>query len=96
MDPYALCASTGNALFVVRLAKTDGDVARQRLESLGRFPVNVVGAVINDVQSEGGLNTEYAYLPGYAIHEEEDAFAAAEDHTDPDRSAIFNYRSWPR
>jgi capsular exopolysaccharide synthesis family protein len=96
MDPYALCASTGNALFVVRLAKTDGDVARQRLESLGRFPVNVVGAVINDVQSEGGLNTEYAYLPGYAIHEEEDAFAAAEDHTDPNRSAIFNYRSWPR
>jgi Mrp family chromosome partitioning ATPase len=95
MDPYALCVSTGNALFVVRLAKTDGEIARQRLESLERFPVNVVGAVINDIQPAGGLNTEYAYLPGYAIHDEDDMLTTAEDEP-AERSAVFNYRSWPR
>ena len=94
MDPYALCVSTGNALFVVRLAKTDGDVARQRLESLERFPVNVLGAVINDVQPAGGLNTEYSYLPGYAIRDEDDTLLSAD--REAAEHAVFNYRAWPR
>jgi len=95
MDPYALCVSTGNVLFVVRLAKTDGDLARQRLESLERFPINIVGAVINDIQPEGGLNKEYSYLPGYAIQDEDDMLATAQAQA-PDRTAIFKYKSWPR
>ena len=93
MDPYALCVSTGNVLFVVRLAKTDGDLARQRLESLERLPVNIVGAVINDIQPEGGLNKEYAYLPGYAIHDEVDMLPTAEAQG-TGRTAVFKYRAW--
>ena len=96
MDPYALCVSTGNALFVVRLAKTDAAQARQRLESLERFPVNVMGAVINDVQPSGGLNNEYSYLPGYAIHDEDEAFATADGRVANQPAATFNYKLWPR
>lgn len=94
MDPYALCVSTGNALFVVRLDKTDGDVARQRLESLQRFPVTVAGVVINDIQPAGGLNKEYAYLPAYAIHDEDDFVVAGQ--AENGRSGVFKYRPWPR
>jgi capsular exopolysaccharide synthesis family protein len=95
MDPYALCVSTGHVLFVVRLSKTDGQLARQRLESLERLPVNIVGAVINDIQPEGGLNKEYAYLPGYAIHDEDDMLATAQA-PGPEQTAVFKYRAWPR
>jgi tyrosine-protein kinase Etk/Wzc len=71
MDPHALCVATGNVLFVVRLAESNGDVARQKLDLLERFPVRVIGAVANDVTASVGLNGEYSYLAGYTIHDED-------------------------
>ncbi|HEX4684549.1 MAG TPA: polysaccharide biosynthesis tyrosine autokinase [Gemmatimonadaceae bacterium] len=71
MDPLALCVASGKALFVVRMAHTDGAVARQRLDALERFPVQVIGVVANDVSTSLGMNDEYSYLSSYAITGEE-------------------------
>lgn len=76
MDPHALCVATGNVLFVTRLAQTNGDFARQKLDVLERLPVTVLGTVVNDVRSSVGLNSEYSYLPGYAVHDEDDTVAS--------------------
>lgn len=72
MDPHALCVATGNVLFGVRLAQTDRDFAKQKLDLLSRFPVRILGAVVNDVDLSGGLNSEYSYLPGYSISDEDE------------------------
>lgn len=72
MDPHALCVATTNVLFVVRLAHTDGHLARQKLELLARFPVRILGVVANDIQEEVGLNTEYSYLPGYSAFDDDE------------------------
>jgi tyrosine-protein kinase Etk/Wzc len=71
MDPHALCAASGNALFVVRMAHTDSALARQKLDMLERFPVRVLGVVANDVRPSLGLNDDYSYLPEYSIQEED-------------------------
>lgn len=76
MDPHALCVATTNALFVVRLAHTDGHLARQKLELLSRFPVRILGVVANDIQEAIGLNTEYSYLPGYSAFDEDEVVVA--------------------
>lgn len=78
MDPHALCVATGNVLFVTRLAQTNGDFARQKLEMLERFPVVLLGTIVNDVQSAVGLNSEYSYLPGYYVRDEDETPAAVE------------------
>lgn len=72
MDPLALCVATTNVLFVVRLARTDGHLARQKLELLGRFPVRMLGVVANDVREAIGLNAEYSYLPEYSAFDEDE------------------------
>lgn len=72
MDPHALCVAAGHVLFVVRLGQTDSAVARQKLELLQRFPLRIVGSIVNDVSSSIGLNTEYSYLSAYAIRDEDD------------------------
>jgi capsular exopolysaccharide synthesis family protein len=71
MDAHAICIATTNVLFVVRMAQTDGAYARQKLDVLERFPVRVLGAVVNDVRSSVGLNDDYSYLPYYGSVEEE-------------------------
>jgi polysaccharide biosynthesis transport protein len=102
MDPHALCVSTENVLFVVRLAQTDGEMARRRLESLERLPVRVVGAVVNDVRPSAGFNEEYSYLPGYSIREELETVVTSEgtslesNGSASERQARFNYRAWAR
>lgn len=77
MDPHALCVATTNVLFVVRLAHTDGQHARQKLELLSRFPVRILGVVANDIREAVGLNTEYSYLPSYGALDEDEVVATA-------------------
>jgi tyrosine-protein kinase Etk/Wzc len=71
MDSHALCAAATNVLFVVRLAHSDGAVARQKLDVLERFPVRILGVVANDVSTSLGLNDDYSYLPAYSIQEDD-------------------------
>jgi polysaccharide biosynthesis transport protein len=80
MDPHALCVATTNVLFVVRLGKTDGHLARQKLELLARFPVRILGAVANDIQEAMGLNAEYSYLPEYSAIDADEVIATGAGH----------------
>ena len=72
MDAYLLGTVTGQALLVVRTGVSHRDMAQAKLEALGRLPVRMVGAVLNDVPA-GDHHAYYAYsyyLPGYAAEDE--------------------------
>jgi polysaccharide biosynthesis transport protein len=70
VDPFVLGAATGNLLLVLRAGTTDRELAKAKLEMLDRLPVRVLGAVMNDVSSEGAYRY-YGYLPSYAAEQED-------------------------
>lgn len=73
VDAVMLGAATENLLMVVRTGVSQREVAASRLEVLGRMPVRVIGAVINDVPRDNTYSyyTHYA-LPGYESRTEEE------------------------
>ncbi len=71
VDPYVLSTLSGSMLLVLRNGATDQEVATTRLEELGRLPVDILGAVLNDVPSGAGAYKYYSYLPGYGVEGEE-------------------------
>ncbi|HET8770586.1 MAG TPA: polysaccharide biosynthesis tyrosine autokinase [Gemmatimonadaceae bacterium] len=72
IDAVVLGAATENMLLVVRTGVSQREVAASRLEVLGRTPVRVLGAVLNDVPRDNAYSyyTHYA-LPGYETQTEE-------------------------
>lgn len=70
-DPYLLGSLAGRILLVFRNGQTNQDVALARLEELRRLPVEILGAVLNDVPQGDGAYRYYSYLPGYGVKEEE-------------------------
>jgi polysaccharide biosynthesis transport protein len=60
IDPLALSVHTGNLLLVLRVGETDRKLALAKLESVGRLPIRVLGAVLNEVREEGAYRY-YAY-----------------------------------
>lgn len=71
IDPYALGAAAGTMLLVLRTGQTDRKLAQAKLTTLDRLPVRLIGAVLNDVQSEG-MYKYYSYLDGYGTLDEDD------------------------
>lgn len=73
VDAVLLGAATGNMLLVVRTGVSRREVAASRLEVIGRLPVNVMGAVLNDVPEDNAYSyySHYA-LAGYESRSEED------------------------
>ena len=70
VDPYALATLTGHLLLVLRTGVTNREVAGAKLDILGRLPVRVLGAVVNDVRP-GIDHQQYSYyLSGYEAVEE--------------------------
>ncbi|MEN8374959.1 MAG: polysaccharide biosynthesis tyrosine autokinase [Gemmatimonadota bacterium] len=72
VDPLVLATATRNALIVLRTGSTDREMTESKLDNLERFPVHVMGAVVNDVAAGrlyGGYEI-YGYLPGYEPHDE--------------------------
>jgi polysaccharide biosynthesis transport protein len=69
IDPFALGTATGNMLLVLRPGATDRKVAEAKLKTLERFPVRLLGAVLNDVPLEGAYQ-QYAYVYGYTADED--------------------------
>jgi Mrp family chromosome partitioning ATPase len=70
VDPYALATLTGHLLLVLRTGVTNREVAGAKLDILGRLPVRVLGAVVNDVRP-GIDHEQYSYyLSGYEAVEE--------------------------
>lgn len=65
-DPLILGTLTGSMLLVLRNGATDTDQAGAMLQNLRRYPIRVVGAVLNDVPSSGEYRY-YGYSKGYGI-----------------------------
>jgi len=56
---------------VLRTGRTDRKLAHNKLETLDRMPIRVVGAVLNDVRANG-MYKYYSYLDGYGTLEDEE------------------------
>lgn len=69
IDPFALGTATGNMLLVLRPGETDRRVAEAKLKTLDRFPIRLIGAVLNDVPLEGAYQ-QYSYVYGYTADED--------------------------
>jgi Mrp family chromosome partitioning ATPase len=69
VDAFVLGTVTGNMLLVLRSGETDRRLAEAKLQLVGRLPIRLVGAVLNDVPATG-VYRYYAYLPGYASNGE--------------------------
>src|ERR1041385_5152328 len=52
VDALALAKLAGNLLMVLRLGRTDRELAEAKLEILRRLPLRLLGAVLNDVRDE--------------------------------------------
>ncbi len=70
IDPFALGAATGNMVLVLRIGKSDRQMAQAKLNVLQRYPIRVLGAVLNDVKAEGAFRY-YSYLYGYELDDGE-------------------------
>jgi tyrosine-protein kinase Etk/Wzc len=79
IDGYALGATSGNVIIVLRPGTTDRRLARTKLDMLGRLPTAVLGAVVNDAKIDGEYRY-YSYLSKYGS-EEDDVTAALPTET---------------
>jgi succinoglycan biosynthesis transport protein ExoP len=66
IDPFALCLATQNMLLVLRRGATDRVLAKNKLETLDRLPVRVIGSVLNDIPAVGAYKY-YGYTEGYSL-----------------------------
>ncbi len=70
VDAFVLGTVTENMVVVLRSGGTDRRLARAKLELADRLPINVVGAVLNDVPATGAYEY-YSYLAGYSTEDGE-------------------------
>jgi capsular exopolysaccharide synthesis family protein len=64
VDPYLIGTQVGNVMLVLRTGRTDRALTEAKLQILDRLPVQLVGAVLNDVTATG-VYRYYSYLSGY-------------------------------
>lgn len=69
IDALVLGSLAGTLALVVRTGVTDGALAEARLNDIGRLPIRLLGAVLNDVKA-AGVYRYYGYLPGYGSADE--------------------------
>jgi succinoglycan biosynthesis transport protein ExoP len=70
-DAMALAAISGALALVVRKGTTNREMAVAKLEALQRFPVRMLGAILNEFQDRHASGHYYSnYLPGYEAGEE--------------------------
>ncbi len=70
-DAFMMGTLTGAMVMVLRTGTTNKELTLARLAPLGRLPVRIVGAILNDVQPEGVYRYYSSYLPGYATSDED-------------------------
>jgi Mrp family chromosome partitioning ATPase len=75
-DSIVLGCLSANMLLLFRSGSTHKDFAQARLEPLGRLPLRLVGAVLNDFEPDKLASSYYhahygQYLPGYEAGAEE-------------------------
>jgi Mrp family chromosome partitioning ATPase len=74
IDAFVLGTVTGHLIMVFRTGETDRQMAEAKLRLLDRLPVRVLGAVLNEIETDG-VYRYYSYLYGY--HSDEEMPAAA-------------------
>jgi tyrosine-protein kinase Etk/Wzc len=63
IDALLFGGASGNMMLVLRAGETDRRVARAQLRTVGRLPIHVIGAVLNDVSvSDAGAYQYYGYM----------------------------------
>src|SRR5881296_645458 len=70
VDALALAKLAGNLLMVLRLGRTDRELAEAKLEILRRLPIRLLGAVLNDVRDESEYRAYAYYMDGYGLTNE--------------------------
>jgi capsular exopolysaccharide synthesis family protein len=67
VDAYALASITGSVLLVLRTGKSGRAETEAKLDMLERFPVRLLGAVLNGVKPGDayGYQSYQYYMPGY-------------------------------
>lgn len=72
IDAFALSAATGHLVLVLRAGTTDRNMAQAKMQLLQRLPVQVLGAVLNEIETVGAYKN-YSYIGSYYTAEDEDA-----------------------
>ena len=71
VDPLVVGTLTGHLVMVLRTGHSNREMTAAKLEVVHRFPVRLLGAVLNDVP-DGMVYSYYSYyLPGYETGTEE-------------------------
>lgn len=83
VDPFVLGTLTRNLALVLRAGETDREATEARLQVLGRLPVRVLGAIMNDVRPDAGFYRYYGYSYGYVADPEPDQVAEASVPPEP-------------
>jgi Mrp family chromosome partitioning ATPase len=70
VDALTLGTLTGNVLMVLRLGRTERELAEGKLEILRRLPLRLLGAVLNDVRDGSEYRAYAYYMDGYELTHE--------------------------
>jgi tyrosine-protein kinase Etk/Wzc len=70
IDPYTLAALTGRVMLVLRTGVSRRELTGIKLQVFERLPVELVGAVLNDVPLGTVYQSYSYYLPGYEAADE--------------------------
>jgi capsular exopolysaccharide synthesis family protein len=70
VDAIVLATLAGTLLMVLRLGKTDREVAKAQLEMLRRLPLRLLGGVLNGVRGGSEYRAYAYYLDGYELSSE--------------------------
>lgn len=64
-DALVLASLMGHMAVVIRSGSTDKALAAAKVENLSRFPIRVLGAILNDIEPDGLYGYYPNYLPSY-------------------------------
>src|SRR5437016_1400139 len=67
VDALVLASLAGSLLMVLRLGKTDRELAEVKIDLLRQSPVRVLGAVLNDVREGSEYHAYGYYMDGYEL-----------------------------
>jgi tyrosine-protein kinase Etk/Wzc len=70
VDAFALTTLAGSLLLVLRLGRTDREMAEAKLEVLRRLPLRLLGSVLNDVREGSEYQAYSYYMDGYELTNE--------------------------
>ena len=69
VDALVLASLCGSMVLVVRTGVTDRELAQTRMHDIDRLPIRMLGAILNDVRTQG-MYKYYGYTPGYRAEDE--------------------------